>query len=44
MTKCLKQLTNCLKREETNIILIVIIGVLNHVHTYTVTVSYRLST
>jgi hypothetical protein len=42
MSKRLKQLTHCLKRAESGVVLIVFICVLYEVHAYTVTVSNRL--
>jgi hypothetical protein len=36
--KCQKQLSNCLKRAETTIVLIVFNGVLCDLHAYTVTI------
>ena len=44
MRKSPKQLTNYLKKAEINVILIVFNGVLYHVSTYTVTISYCQST
>ena len=44
MLKTPKQLLNCLKRAETNVILIVFDGVLCEVFAYTVTISYHCST
>ena len=41
MSKRPKQLPNCLKRAETNVVLIVFDGVLVEVRVYTVTVFYR---
>ena len=44
MSKCPKQMPNCLKKAETSVILIDFSGVLYHICTYTVTVSYHHST
>ena len=41
MSKRPKQLPNCLKRAETNVVLIVFDGVLVEVRVYTATVFYR---
>jgi hypothetical protein len=40
MTKSPKQLSNCLQRAETSVVLIVFNGGLYHIHVYTVTFSY----
>jgi hypothetical protein len=42
--KSTKQLSNCLKRAETSVVLIVFNNVVYHIHTYTFTVSYHRST
>ena len=44
MLKAPKQLSNCLKRAETRVVLVIFDDVLCKVHTFTVTVPQRCST